>query len=515
MDVTASMMEFVLRKHGFDARVSGAPETIVRRITAFRGARLEPGTLYVANGQLPAEKALMESRSVALVVKSQPTAAPDGRAQEPSPLQAFELASNALHELDSWDAKLKEALLQSVSLAEYMRIGSEMFTCPIAYFDRNLITLAATEGYWDRSGTSDGQNTDVARPSDQMPPSLAVDLVEDFDYLHAAEHHEPFYYTSTQGRVFYGANTFSGDEYLARLVFSLPEESTRLHPGEEALVAHYHDHLNRLYLHYAGNANVVSTQNDSLHTLARSILVDGNEHGSGEMASILDAFGWSDDDCFIVVKLVFFEGVHWDSISLYLCGLFERLMPMSCAFPIDQQIAWLVNLSRSAYSGESSEGCIDRLVKSLVEVMRDYACKAGISDAFLPLAEARSFYLEATRALEIGQARDPHRWYYRFSDYAFDCLLEGDIRDFSPQQLCHPALAKLIACDRERGTDFARTLICYLRCSQNTTRTAEELFIHRTSFMRRLSSMRNLVDLDLDDPDEVLHLLLSAKLLDL
>ena len=65
------------------------------------------------------------------------------------------------------------------------------------------------------------------------------------------------------------------------------------------------------------------------------------------------------------------------------------------------------------------------------------------------------------------------------------------------------------------AVEYARTLVCYLRNSQNATHTADELFIHRTSFMRRMAHMKDLAPFDLDDPDEALHLLLSAKLLDL
>ena len=67
--------------------------------------------------------------------------------------------------------------------------------------------------------------------------------------------------------------------------------------------------------------------------------------------------------------------------------------------------------------------------------------------------------------------------------------------------------------DGQHGTEYAKTLICFLRNSQNTTNSANELFIHRTSFMRRMTQMEKIVNLNLDDPDEVLYLLLSAKLL--
>ena len=120
---------------------------------------------------------------------------------------------------------------------------------------------------------------------------------------------------------------------------------------------------------------------------------------------------------------------------------------------------------------------------------------------------------QAELALEIGQARDPHYWYFSFRDYAFDYLLAKCGEDLSPIQVCHPALEALIRHDEQYGTEYAKTLVCYLRNSQNTTNSANELFIHRTSFMRRMAQIEKIASFDLDDPDEVLHLLISARLL--
>ena len=149
-------------------------------------------------------------------------------------------------------------------------------------------------------------------------------------------------------------------------------------------------------------------------------------------------------------------------------------------------------------------GCFSRM-----EVL----ASTTVSGVFNSFAEARVHYVEANQALEIGQVRDPHYWYYRFGDYAFDYLLSRCVEELTAEQMCHPALETLLAHDGQHGTDFARTLVCFLRNSQNTTHAAAELFIHRTSFMRRMASIEKLANVNLNAPDEVLHLLLSAKLL--
>ena len=497
MNVTATMIEFILHAHGIDAQAFGDADCIIERVCAYRAGAREAGALYVADSHAP---------------RKQPTAK-DGfailRINEGDAASLLEDACAALREIDLWDAKLKDALLNRMPLAEFMQLGSDMLSCPIAYFDRNLITLAASDDYWDYGNAQTGG----LRVSGQMPSNRAVDLVDDLDYLDAASKLEPFYYENARNRIFLGINTFDDGEYLARLVLALPEGQTRLHPGEQQLACHFHRYLDDLYLHFGGNVDVVSLQHDTLHTLVRTSLLEGNAPPLSETASIFRSFGWNAHDTFVVVKLVFFEGVHWDTISLYLCGLLERAASASCAFPIDRQIVWLVNLTRSTKQEETHAQQLDGITESLVSIMRDYACKAGISDMFSTLAHAHEYYLEAERALEVGQTHDPHYWYYRFSDYTFDYLLGKSTEELSAELLCHPALATLRAHDAEHATEYARTLVCLLRNSQNTTHAADELFIHRTSFMRRMAQIQKLVEIDLTDPDEVLHLLLSAKLL--
>ena len=521
------MMELLLMRNGFGAKLTGNPEFAVERISAYRTQNGEPGTLYV--GKEPAPQPVQEGRECAyLQIGARP---PQSGRPRTAPLTAttkpwnkmalspdateIEIAYETLLTLNSWEAALKDALLEGTTIDEFITLGAAIIHRPLAYFDRNLITLATSSDYWERGESPKARTAEerTAQFEGQMPPDMAVDLVEDLDYLKAAEHTEGFYYESAQHRMFYGINTFDDGEYLARLVVSLTKGELHLHRGEEQILDVFHAYLDDLHLRYAGNAQIVSSQNDSLHVLVRTELMGAESPLQDEAAAVLSSFGWAHDDRFIIAKLVFFEGVHWDTVSLYLCSLLERTVNGSCAFPAEQQIVWMINLTRAARPGESHERLIDRITSSLVSVLRNYACKAGLSDEFAPFSNSRSRFTEANRALEMGQIRDPHYWYYRFSDYSFDYLLSQCVDELSPKQTCHPAFEALIAHDAQHVTEYARTLVCFLRNSQNTTHAANELFIHRTSFMRRMAQIQELTGIHLENPDEVLHLLLSAKLM--
>ena len=520
MEIRAAMLEYVLSRRGHHVRLLGDPDLIISRARPYRAKAREAGTLYLANGETTTAKPPANAGFAILRFEDAPDAEPASSPAAATSDNANEQALvvdtyDAMRELDAWDLSLKEALLAGVKLDEFLCLGRDLLACPLAYFDRNLIVLATSTDYWTTTAI-DGVTDSGLHIEGQLPANRATDLVEDDEYLHAAEIHGGFYYKRVSGRISYGINTFDHGDYLARLVLSLPEGHERLHRGQEQLADCFHALLDDLHLRYAGNTGIVSSQNDSLHTLVKqTLLSDGTnpQASQEETAAVLASYDWAEEDDFIIAKLVFFEGLHWGTISLYLCGLFERAMAGSCAFPHDRQIIWFVNLASATRSEETRKQSRQRFMETLVSVLRNYACKAGISDDFSHFSKARDAYKQAGFALEIGQARDPHYWYFSFKDYAFDYLLAKCGEDLAPIQVCHPALEALMRHDGQHGTEYAKTLICFLRNSQNTTNSANELFIHRTSFMRRMTQMEKIVNLNLDDPDEVLYLLLSAKLL--
>ena len=73
-------------------------------------------------------------------------------------------------------------------------------------------------------------------------------------------------------------------------------------------------------------------------------------------------------------------------------------------------------------------------------------------------------------------------------------------------------LAPLTAYDRERGADLAHTLRVLLECGGNQSRTAEELFLHRSSLLYRLRRIEELTGYNLRDNEEclLLHLCFMA-----
>ena len=104
-------------------------------------------------------------------------------------------------------------------------------------------------------------------------------------------------------------------------------------------------------------------------------------------------------------------------------------------------------------------------------------------------------------------------WYYLFEDYRMDYLIRKAAEEISPELLVMPALSVLQRMDQEKGTNYTETLQMYAEENFNVTRTAQRLFIHRTSLQDRLNRIRELTGIDLECPEARFDLRFSLRLL--
>ena len=67
--------------------------------------------------------------------------------------------------------------------------------------------------------------------------------------------------------------------------------------------------------------------------------------------------------------------------------------------------------------------------------------------------------------------------------------------------------------DKANETELYKTLAVFLRNERHATKTAQELYIHRSTLFYRLDRIHDLIQQDLDDPKVRLYLNLSLYIL--
>lgn len=221
----------------------------------------------------------------------------------------------------------------------------------------------------------------------------------------------------------------------------------------------------------------------------------------------LKQFDWEPDCRYCVLVSHLAQGygsVH--SLDL-LPQQFERRFPHSSAMSLDQQIVVVLNLTLN-------ERGLEDLLHDAVYFLRDNFLKLGISNSSVALSELQTCYTQASLALEHIRSGSSFAWRMHFKDMALSYILDNCSGQLDVRSVCSPKLVELKEYDASHNTDFYTTLRTYIDSHFNALETTRKLYIHRSTFLYRLERIRTVFAIDLDDPDELLHVMISMRLLD-
>lgn len=221
----------------------------------------------------------------------------------------------------------------------------------------------------------------------------------------------------------------------------------------------------------------------------------------------LTQFGWLPEHRYCVLVSHVTRSDAETHAATLLCQQFERKLPHSSAQFLSGQIVVVLNLSLN-------EKSLDQLLHEAVFFLRDNFLKLGISNAAVGLSEIRSRYSQARIALDHIQQGGSYSWRMHFRDMTLSYILSNCTGELSPRAVCSEKLLQLQKYDAEHHTDLCNTLRCYIECRFNALETTRRLFIHRSTFLYRLERIRELFGIDLEDPDELLHIMISFRLLE-
>lgn len=163
---------------------------------------------------------------------------------------------------------------------------------------------------------------------------------------------------------------------------------------------------------------------------------------------------------------------------------------------------------------------LQELERALFEVAKDMKIQMGMSDHFENLEEASLALEKAQIALKYGRMKSNRyvkfdgpdavsSYVFRFERYFVYFALDpyGRSEQFIAKFLASPhPLAKLIATDRERGTNDAEILRVYLHSEGRLNLVCSTMHLHRNTAAYRLDKIRELVHANLEDADTRMYL---------
>lgn len=140
---------------------------------------------------------------------------------------------------------------------------------------------------------------------------------------------------------------------------------------------------------------------------------------------------------------------------------------------------------------------MEELVKKSIDVIIGYSnlCKGA--------DKIYSAYSQATQAFELGQTLHPLAGVFSFEEDMIYHMLHRNSTTTQLFEYYEFALKPLEDFDRENDTSLVDTLKEYIVCGLNVSKAAKNLYIHRNTMNHRMEQIRELISMDLRNPDHV------------
>jgi sugar diacid utilization regulator len=221
----------------------------------------------------------------------------------------------------------------------------------------------------------------------------------------------------------------------------------------------------------------------------------------------LSSLGWKGDQEYLCLVLQITYLNQKQLSTKAICRYLKRQFPDAVSFLYEEEIVTFFNLSRLQMTEEE-------VGEKLVYFIRDSYLKAGYSRTLQGHMRLRRQYIQAQLALDVGGRRKPYLWIHHFNQIALPYILEQATRRLPGSMLCHEGLLRLKESDEKNHTEYVKTLKAYLEEKQSATQAARCLFIHRSTFLYRMERIQEILQSELDDPEEIFYLELSLRLLE-
>jgi hypothetical protein len=394
---------------------------------------------------------------------------------------------------EEWNSLVVQMLAENAGIGKILNATYEFLGNPLMVMglDFSLLAQAGEEQLPERGRlfTPDGINIEMMNA-----------LLQDKSYQKLAEEREtvifPAYISGCRSM---NCNLYVEGQPLYRLVMS--ECSRPLTGGDVCILETLAAHLEYLLAH----ESAASMEGD-LEQVFRRIMTE-KAADYMQISRRLSALGWGAEHNYLCLVLQITYLNQKQLSTKTICRYIKRQFPDSVSFLYQEEIVAFFDLSRLGLGEEE-------VSEKLVYFIRDSYLKAGYSRTIQGHMNLRRQYVQARMALDVGSRRRPYVWIHHFNQIVLPYLMEQATRRLPGTMLCHEGLLKLCELDDKNHTDYVQTLKVYLEQHMSATQAARALFIHRSTFLYRLDRIREILQSDLEDADEIFYLELSLRLLE-
>ena len=423
-----------------------------------------------------------------------------GRNESKNPEEELYLEARVLNSVqrifdrcEAWENMLREEVLRGRNLQKILQLSAEFLGNPLLVMglDFTLLGEAGTEAIPEKSRLfhSDGIDMEYMNA-----------LMQSAEYQKMQESRDVVLFPAYISRVrSLNRNLFPEGKSVCRVV--MHEWNRTFTEGDRCLLNVLADYLELLLMH----SDTLSGE-DAIAGIFQTILKD-RAADYMEMSRRLSVHGWSSQHTYLclILQLTYLNQKNLSTNAI--CHYIKRKFPQSASFVFEGEIVTFFNMTL-LHKDTEEVGSV------LTYFIRDSYLKAGYSRCVKGHMYIRRQFIQARTALDVGSRNRPYVWIHHFDQVALTYMMEQVTRRLPASMICHENLRKLKETDEENHSEYMKTLRTYLDENLNATRAAEELFIHRSTFLYRLEKIKEILQSDLDDPDEIFYLNFSFRLLE-
>lgn len=397
---------------------------------------------------------------------------------------------------DSWQNRLMQARLDGKSIQHLLNLSLPVFSHPLMVVGMDFSIIAAASE--DPSFFSEK----VFGSQDETRPLLLA-LTESSEYASVRDLEGWFRFPEhVTGLGSLCVNITQHGQSAYRLL--LLDTGKDLSDTEGFLLEFLAEMIQHAFMH---NVMQKTSPAQSLHTVLLRALDDRTADYIA-VSQALDTLGWYSRHTYCCLYLQLSDIDQKNLTANSVCAYLENILTGCSAFPHGGGIVAFFNLTLSDFS-------MADLMERMVHFVEDSSLNAGFSRCMNGHMNLRRQYIQAKIALQFGTRKYPDKRMHPFNDISFDYILDQATKKLPGYMLCHERLLFLQEHDDSSGSEYMRTLRCYLDNHCNVVQTARELFIHRSTLLYRLEKIKEILASDLSSPDEILYLMLSFRFIDL
>lgn len=461
------------------------------------GQPLLEGALYVARSELLSRTLPPKSCGIIAVGTRVPREWLLGNVQmlvisgDESTVSVFNAVQNVFNRLELWEQRLRDALEKDADfdIKEILYLGTELLRRNICVVDHTLRSL-----FLSAIDVSAGGNGRITISEEAR--SMSVEYNEKIKNICRLERVITVPYTTalvSEAGSSYCNNLYPMGQFAGCI--SVSESGRPFREDEYPLMDLFFSFFQKAFLKHLRTYG--QTENPTVAALRKLFR---HESLLPEEQGLLCL---SEGECWVCFKLRERRGEK----SLppeYMYAMLNTLLSKSVsAVLLHNEVMGLLRLQK--------DGDTLGMQDSFSELLRRMGYYGGISNPFSDLHHLGDYLLQA--AYSVENSRGSGEALHFFRDHALDYMLFSCAGELQPETLFSQGLRAMLEHDRRKSGEYIKTLDTYLQNEMSVTKTAQELYIHRSSLLKRLNSIQRLLGDDLSNPERRLYYRLCLAML--